>query len=229
MILAAGRGERMGVLTDQVPKPLLELGGEPLIVRHIRALAAAGIVDLVINLSYRGRQIRQYLGDGSAWKVRIRYSEEGEPPLETAGGIVRALPLLGEQPFAVISSDVVCNFDFGLLKAAVPGSASAPDWGGTLVMVDNPPHHRRGDFVLEAGGLLAPAHPRTLTYAGIGVFHPSLFTTLPAGRRALRPVLLQAMARGALHGLYFDGLWVDAGTPQRLEEARAALVACAQK
>ncbi len=247
----------MGVLTDQVPKPLLEVGGEPLIVRHIRALAAVGITDLVVNLSYRGPQIRDYLRDGSAWHVRIRYSEEGEPPLETAGGIVNALPLLGDQPFAVVSSDVVCNFDFALLKTAVPdaGTGSGPpssrDWAGTLFMVANPAHHRRGDFVLQDNGLLAPAHdedgeestaarrdsvageplqdrPQSLTYSGIAVFNPALFTALAPGRRPLRPVLLQAMARRALHGRHFDGLWVDAGTPRRLDEARAALAAAAR-
>ncbi len=221
MILAAGRGERMGELTRRIPKPLLEVGGEPLIVRHIRALAAAGVHELVINLSYRGQQIRDALGDGSAWQTGIRYSEEGEPPLETAGGIVHALPLLGDQPFLVVSSDVVCSLDFARLLRSLD-NPDPGQWSGTLVMVDNPPHHPDGDFALDAHGRLRDQAPR-LTYAGIGLFSPALFTALPAGPLPMRPVLLDAIGRGALHGVHFDGLWLDAGTPERLDSARSAI------
>ncbi len=215
----------MGELTRRLPKPLLEVGGEPLIVRHIRALAAAGVHELVINLSYRGQQIRDLLADGSAWRASIRYSEEGEPPLETAGGIVHALSLLGDQPFLVVSSDVVCNFDFARLLA--PADPVPGQWSGTLLMVDNPPHHPDGDFALDAHGRLRDHEPR-LTYAGIGLFRPELFSGLPAGPLPLRPVLLDAIGRRALHGEYFDGLWLDAGTPQRLDSARSAIASRAE-
>jgi MurNAc alpha-1-phosphate uridylyltransferase len=212
MILAAGRGERMGTLTAAQPKPLLSIGGRPLIEHHVVRLAASGIAEIVVNLSYRGSQIRALLGDGSRYGVPIAYSEEGEPPLETAGGIVRALPLLGAQPFVLVNSDVFTDFDFRVLVEAprVP----------TLVLVPNPPHHPRGDFGLDADGFVS-AVPPLFTYAGVAVLDPRPFSSLEPGRRPLKPVLDAAIARRELRGLRFSGLWLDVGTPERLAEARA--------
>lgn len=211
MILAAGRGERMGTLTAAQPKPLLSIGGRALIEHHIARLATSGIDEIVINLSYRGGQIRKHLGDGARFGVAISYSEEGEPPLETAGGIVHALPLLGPEPFLLVNSDVFTNFDFASLVA---GSHEP-----TLVLVPNPSHNPRGDFGLDAAGFVAAAAP-LLTYAGIAVFDPQSFAGLEPGRRPLKPWLDAAVARRELKGRSFSGLWLDVGTPERLEEAR---------
>ena len=211
MLLAAGRGERMGTLTATQPKPLLTIGDRALIEHHIVRLAASGIHELVINLSYRGSEIRKRLGDGSRFGVSIAYSEEGEPPLETGGGIVHALPLLGREPFLLVNSDLYTDFDFRVLIQW----PRAP----TLVLVPNPPHHVRGDFGLEDG--FVTASPPLSTYAGIAVFDPQWFAVLAPGRRPLKPVLDAAIARRELQGLTFSGLWLDVGTPERLEEARA--------
>jgi len=211
MILAAGRGERMGALTATQPKPLLTIGARSLIERHVARLAASGIEELVINLSYRGGEIRTRLGDGSRFGVSIEYSDEGEPPLETGGGIVRALPLLGREPFLLVNSDVYTDFDFRILVdlPRVP----------TLVLVPNPPHNLRGDFGLDAAGFVSAAPPLS-TYAGVAIFDPKWFAELPPGRRPLKPVLDAAIARRELRGLEFAGLWLDVGTPERLEQAR---------
>jgi MurNAc alpha-1-phosphate uridylyltransferase len=211
MILAAGRGKRMGALTRRVPKPLLCLGRETLIERHLRRLAAAGVRDVVVNLSYRGDAIRAKLGNGSRWGVVIHYSPEGEPPLETGGGVIAALPWLGERPFLLVNADIVTDFDFGRLQ----GSADA----GTLVLVANPPHHPRGDFGLAASGRVT-ATPPQLTFAGISVLSPTLFDGLAPGPRPLKPVLDAAIDAGRLQGVRHDGLWIDVGTPQRLRRAR---------
>ena len=211
MLLAAGRGERMGTLTATQPKPLLTIGDRALIEHHIVRLAASGIHELVINLSYRGSEIRKRLGDGSRFGVSIAYSEEGEPPLETGGGIVHALPLLGREPFLLVNSDLYTDFDFRVLIQW----PRAP----TLVLVPNPPHHVRGDFGFEDG--FVTASPPLSTYAGIAVFDPQWFAVLAPGRRPLKPVLDAAIARRELQGLKFSGLWLDVGTPERLEEARA--------
>jgi MurNAc alpha-1-phosphate uridylyltransferase len=212
MILAAGRGERMGPLTRDRPKPLLEIDGTSLIEHHLARLAAGGITELVVNLSYRGAQIRERLGDGSRWGVSIAYSEEGEPPLETAGGIVQALELLGPEPFLLVNSDVFTELDFGALAGE-----TAP----RIVLVPNPPHHPRGDFGLGEHGLVS-ADPPLLTYAGIGVLTARMFAGLAPGRRPLKPLLDAAIARRELQGTLFQGLWIDVGTPERLEAARAA-------
>ena len=211
MLLAAGRGERMGTLTATQPKPLLTIGDRALIEHHIVRLAASGIDELVINLSYRGSEIRKRLGDGGRFGVSIEYSEEGEPPLETGGGIVHALPLLGREPFLLVNSDLYTDFDFRVLIEGprVP----------RLVLVPNPPHHVRGDFGFEDG--FVTASPPLSTYAGIAVFDPQWFAVLAPGRRPLKPVLDAAIARRELQGLKFSGLWLDVGTPERLEEARA--------
>ena len=218
MLLAAGRGERMGRLTAECPKPLLSLGTETLIERHLRRLAAAGVRDVVVNLSYRGEQIRAAVGETTRWGQTVQYSDEGEPPLETAGGIVRALPLLGAEDFLVVSADVVTSFDFSALTS--PEAAAR----GCLVLVPNPPHHARGDFGLSPSGRLGAEPPR-FTYSGIGVLRPSLFHGLGPGVRPLRAVLRPAVQRGALRGVLFRGLWRDVGTPERLADVRAALAA----
>jgi len=212
MLLAAGRGERMGTLTATQPKPLLTIGDRSLIEHHIVRLAASGIEEVVINLSYRGSEIRKRLGDGGRFGVSIAYSDEGEPPLETGGGIVHALPLLGSEPFLLVNSDVYTDFDFRVL---VDGPR-AP----TLVLVPNPPHNARGDFGLDSAGFVSAAPPLS-TYAGVAIFDPRWFAELAPGRRPLKPVLDAAIARREIRGLKFLGTWLDVGTPERLEEARA--------
>jgi MurNAc alpha-1-phosphate uridylyltransferase len=214
MLLAAGRGERMAALTASQPKPLLDVGGVSLIERHVMRLAAAGIRELVVNLSYRGAQIRERLGDGERYGVAIAYSEEGEPPLETAGGIVQALPLLGREPFLLVSSDVLTDFDFGVLRGAAARNS--------LVLVPNPDHHPRGDFGIDAADRVA-AHAPLSTYAGLANLDPELFAGLAPGRRPLKPVLDAAIGRGLLRAIRYDGLWLDVGTPERLEAARRVL------
>jgi MurNAc alpha-1-phosphate uridylyltransferase len=211
MILAAGRGERMGALTARRPKPLLEVGGRSLIERHLERLAAAGVRDVVVNLSFRGELISRALGDGRRWNLRIRYSREGDPPLETGGGIIQALPLLGDEPFLLVSADIVTDFDFGRLEAG--------ESLGTLVLVPNPTHHRQGDFALADTGILRSAPPR-LTYAGISMLDPALFADRMPGRMPLRPILDAAVRRGQLRGIRHDGQWLDVGTPERLTAAR---------
>ena len=242
ILLAAGRGVRMGRLTADLPKPLLSLGPETLIERHLRRLAAAGIGDIVINLSYRGAQIRAAVGETTRWGQTVAYSEEGEPPLETAGGIVQALPLLGQEPFMVVSTDVVTDFDFGELagfgacgmagsgaddlsvsqSVGLAASRSGADREGCLVLVPNAPHHPEGDFGLTSGGMLHREQPR-YTYSGIAVLRPELFRGLAPGVRPLREILRPAVRRGELAGILFEGLWRDVGTPERLEEAREVL------
>jgi MurNAc alpha-1-phosphate uridylyltransferase len=213
MILAAGRGERMGVLTANEPKPLLAIGGAPLIERHLTRLAACGFREVVINLSYRGAQIRKRLGDGARFGVTIDYSEEGEPPLETAGGIVHALALLGHAPFLLVNSDVYTDLDLRAFADAARAS--------TLLLVPNPAHNEGGDFGLDERGNVTQEEPK-LTYGGVALFEMELFAGLAPGRRPLKPVLDAAIARGALRGQFYDGVWIDVGTPERLDEARRA-------
>ncbi len=214
MILAAGRGERMGVLTANQPKPLLPVGGVPLIERHLARLAASGFPEVVINLSYRGEQIRSRLRDGRRFGVTITYSEEGEPPLETAGGIVHALPWLGAGPFLLANSDVYTDLDLAVFAA----QAAARN---TLLLVPNPAHNARGDFGLDEDGSVTMQEPR-LTYGGIALLDTKLFDGLAPGRRPLKPVLDAGIGRGDLRGQFYDGVWIDVGTPERLEEARLA-------
>ena len=222
MLLAAGRGERMGQLTSELPKPLLSLGPETLIERHLRRLAAGGFREIVINLSCRGAQIRSAIGNTTPWGQTVVYSEEGEPPLETAGGIVHALPLLGDEPFLVVSTDVVTDFDFFALRAPGADFGRAADATGYLVLVPNPPHHPGGDFGLTPDRRLDTAPPR-YTFSGIAVLRPALFRGLAPGIRPLRDVLRPAVQRGALLGAVFEGLWRDVGTPERLAEVRALM------
>jgi MurNAc alpha-1-phosphate uridylyltransferase len=209
MILAAGRGERMRPLTDRTPKPLLPVAGKPLIVWHLERLARAGFRDIVINLAHLGEQVEALLGDGDAWRVSIRYSAEPPGALETAGGIATALPLLGEAPFLVVNGDIYCDIDFATV------SVSAGDDLAHLVLVDNPDHHRQGDFGL-AHDRVTTTEP-LFTFAGIGIYRPQLFAGLPAGERApLAPLLRAAIAAGQVSGQRYGGRWVDVGTPERL-------------
>ena len=210
MILAAGRGERMRPLTDHTPKPLLEVGGKPLIVWHIERLASAGMTELVINHAHLGQQVEQALGDGSQWGVHIHYSPE-QTALETAGGIANALPLLGEQPFLVINGDVFTDIDYASLGLPVGKLAH-------LVMVDNPPQHPQGDFVLS-DGLVQAAGEHALTFAGVGVYHPDLFRNIQRGEAAkLAPLLRVAMQQSLVSGQHHRGIWHDIGTPARLQQ-----------
>ncbi len=213
MILAAGRGERLRPLTDTVPKPLLEVGGESLILRHLRALAAAGVDEAVVNVSWLGGQIRQALGDRCAG-VSLRWSVEPEVPLETGGGILRALEVLGEAPFLLLNADVLT--DYGLGRLAARGLVA--DDLCHLVLVPNPPHHAEGDFAL-AGERLAEAGPR-LTYSGMALIDPRLFAGCTPGRFPLAPLLRQAIAAGRAGGECYAGYWNDVGTAERLAAAR---------
>lgn len=218
MILAAGLGTRMRPLTDHLPKPLLEVGGKPLVLWHIEALARAGITDLVINTAWLGDKLEAALGDGQRYGVSIRWSHEGEP-LETAGGVVKALPLLGTSPFLVVNGDIWLRYDFRALSQRL----AAMDGQAHLVLVNNPAHNLRGDFALEADRItpattlqVANDGEHRFTFAGLSVLHPDLFAGLPEGKRALAPLLREAMAAGRVTGEYFPGPWVDVGTPERL-------------
>jgi len=207
MILAAGRGERMRPLTDAVPKPLLAVRGRPLIEHHVRACASAGITRIVINLSWLGSQIRDHLGDGGRYGVSILYSDEQAKPLETAGGIFRALPLLMPGPFAVINGDVFSDYPFERL--GVEASADAH-----LVLVPNPPQHARGDFGL-VDGFAVPQSAAQFTYAGLAVFRTSFFDGCTAGSFPLKPLLLRSMNARRCAAEVYEGLWEDVGTPER--------------
>ena len=208
MILASGRGERMRPLTDSVPKPLLEAGGKSLIQYHIEALSAAGIRQVVINHAWLGEMIEARLGDGSTSGVEITYSAEGEIPLETGGGIKKALPLLGQDPFIVVNGDVWTDFDFNSLPRRPAGYAH-------IILVENPPHHPDGDFALH-GNRVRAENGELYTYSGIGVLTPELFKDSPAGVFPLAPLLLRAMERRKISGEIYRGLWFDVGTPERL-------------
>lgn len=208
MLLAAGRGERMRPLTDTTPKPLLEVGGQSLVEYHLNALREAGIREVVINHAWLGDAIEARLGDGRGYGLRIRYSPEVPRALETAGGIIQALPLLGEDPFIVINSDIWTDYPLQRLPRQ-------PDGLAHLVMVDNPDQHPHGDFHLHAGCLYAEGEPR-LTYSGIGVYRPALFQDLAPGVRPLAPLLRAAMQAGQVTGEQYDGAWYDIGTPARL-------------
>lgn len=206
MILAAGRGERMRPLTDKTPKPLLQAGGKALIEYHLEALARAGFSQVVINHAWLGEQIEQALGDGRRYGVQIEYSSEGTA-LETAGGIVKALPLLGEV-FLALNADIWTDYPLEHLPQAPPGLAH-------LVMVDNPQHHPQGDFAL-VDTQLSEAGESRLTFSGIGIYRASLFDQLAPGVRALGPLLREAMQQGKVSGEHYHGQWLDVGTPERL-------------
>lgn len=209
MILAAGRGERMRPLTDYTPKPLLEVAGRRLIEYHIYNLVAAGITELVINHAHLGEQIETVLGDGSVYGARIQYSVEAEA-LETAGGIIHALPLLGDAPFVVVNGDVWSDYPFQQLPESIEGLAH-------LVLVDNPEHNCRGDFALYGDKVMTTGEPR-FTFSGISILRPELFADCQPDVLPLAPLLRQAMQLGSVTGEYYGGDWCDVGTPERLQQ-----------
>lgn len=214
MILAAGKGERMRPLTLHTPKPLLPVAGKPLIQWHMEALHRAGIDRLVINHAWLGQQIEDAFGDGSSLGVEIQWSAE-QQPLETAGGILRALPLLGDEPFVLVNGDIWSDFEFAALH--LPAGKLAH-----LVLVSNPPFKQGGDFLLVDGLVGNPAeHERAdaLTYSGISVLSPRLFDGLEDGPRPLAPLLRAAAQQGRVSGQYHAGCWIDVGTPERLQQA----------
>jgi MurNAc alpha-1-phosphate uridylyltransferase len=228
LIFAAGKGERMRPLTDRTPKPLLAVGGKPLIVAHIEKLAALGMKDIVINTSWLADQFEPALGDGSHWDVRLRYSFEGPEPLETGGGMFKALEFLGSAAFLAINGDIWTDYDLANLP-------DEPDGVAHLVMVDNPPQHPRGDFSLGENGRMHSEGESRLTFSGIGVYRPSLLNdwrsivgdapgaddTPP--RFKLAPLLRAAMNCGLVSGEHFRGRWTDVGTPERLASLDASL------
>lgn len=216
MLLAAGRGERMRPLTDNCPKPLLRVGSDPLIVRLIRQLVAGGISDLVINHAWLGEQIESVIGSGVEFGANVQFSPE-RTALETAGGIVQALPLLGSEPFLVVNADLFTDFDFSIVKRWQQ-QIRAGSVLGICTLVPNPAHHPAGDFALEEG-LVRNQGRHMLTYAGIAAFAPALFAPVQAGERApLAPLLRAAADYGRLAGITHDGQWSDVGTPERLHE-----------
>lgn len=215
LIFAAGRGERMRPLTDATPKPLLQAGARRLIEWHLQALARAGVREVVINTSHLAGQFPSTLGDGRRWDLRIRYSYEGPEPLETGGGMLRALPLLGDAPFIAVNGDIFTDFDFSALPQTPHGLAH-------LIVVDNPPQHPQGDFVLRDGLLHDEPEPR-LTFAGIGVYRPELLAGQAPGKFGIVPVLRAAMRTSKVSGEHYRGAWTDVGTPQRLAELDARL------
>lgn len=210
MILAAGRGERMRPLSDTTPKPLLEVGGKPLIVHLIERLVSAGLRDLVINHSHLGEKLEQSLGTGDCYGARILYSHEEGGGLETGGGIFKALPLIESDPFAVINGDIWTDYPFERLPKALTGLAH-------LVLVDNPPQHSQGDFSLLDGQVEDTGTAR-LTFSGIGVYARDMFAGCRPGKFPLAPLLQAAMVRGQVSGEHYTGVWRDIGTPQRLQD-----------
>lgn len=227
MIFAAGRGERMRPLTDTRPKPLLDVGGKPLIVWQIERLAQAGFTTIVVNHAWLGEQIEQTLGDGSRYGVRLAYSAESEA-LETAGGIAQALPLLetGGAPcvFAAVSGDVFCEFDYVRLREPAARLASSARPGMHLVMVPNPPFHQRGDFALNAAGQLSLEGAIRYTFGNIGVYDTRMFRDLRSGeRRALTPYYRETIASGLASGELYEGRWENVGTPAQLQALDAQL------
>jgi MurNAc alpha-1-phosphate uridylyltransferase len=220
MILAAGRGERMRPHTDQRPKPMIPVGGRPLIEHHLARLRNAGITDIVVNLGWLGERIREALGDGAALGVRIAYSEEGWPALESGGGIFHALPLLGAAPFLVVNGDVYT--DFPLERLAQRARALAPGVDAHLVLVPNPAHNPRGDFALD-GERIGNAEQGRHTFSGLSVHRPEFFAGCRAGHFPLLPLWRAAADAGRMTGEVYEGTWSDVGTPERLAELERRL------
>ena len=210
MILAAGRGKRMGSLTDHCPKPLLQIADKAIIEYHLNALQQQGFSNIVINTAYLGEKLPETLGNGEAYGLNIQYSHEQKLGLETAGGIIHALPLLGTEPFIVINGDVWTDYPFSQLR--LPSKSLAH-----LVLVDNPEHNPKGDFSMQSG-LLKPCNEAGFTFSGIGIYSPSLFKSLTPGFRPLKEPLLNAMSSNTISGELYHGIWADIGTPERLIE-----------
>ena len=219
MILAAGRGERMLPLTDKMPKSMLEVNAKPLIQYHVENLVQAGIVDIVINHALFGEQIEACLNDGKALGASITYSVEGDQPLETAGGIVRALPLLGDKPFVTVNADIWTDFPFqDLLRK----SDDLPNDSAHLILVDNPEHNPEGDFALSDEKVINQGEPM-LTYSGVSIFTPGFFKDCTSGSAPLAPILRLAVSQGRVTGSHYQGRWQDIGTPERLSDLRQSL------
>lgn len=208
LILAAGRGKRMKNLTDHAPKPLLKIKGKALIEYHIESLAAAGIRDIIINHSYLGHMIEQHLGSGQRFDVAIQYSPEQHPGLETGGGIVHALPLIGNNPFIVINGDIWTDYPYSQLRLP-------PSFLAHIVLVDNPPHHNAGDFSYDQNRLSLQPHNK-LTFSGIGIYHPAFFSTLETGTFPLAPIIRAGIKQTRVSAEHYQGIWHDVGTPDRL-------------
>ncbi len=216
MILAAGRGERMRPLTDRTPKPLLKVQEKPLLVHHLMALKRAGVSQVVINHAWLGEQIEALIGDGTEHGLQVTYSPEPAGGLETAGGIFRALPLLGSEPFIVVNGDIWCDYPFKELPPQLEGVAH-------LIMVDNPIQHPKGDFSLNERQLSLSAN-NALTYSGIAVLHPDFFAKCQAGRYPLAPLLREQIVKKRVSGEYYPGAWCDVGTPERLHQLNLQLI-----
>lgn len=217
MILAAGRGERMKPLTDHCPKPLLKVAGIPLIEHHLNNLKTAGFTDVIINHAWLGKQIEEYFGNGQEFGIAIQYSAELDGALETAGGIVKALPLLGNEPFLIVNGDIYCQFPFEQI------SALKKDELAHLILVENPEHNPQGDFAFtydKSNEKLTWGKELTnkYTYSGIGLYHPKLFANMKIEKAPLAPILIEAMKHGDISGSLYSGLWSDVGTPERLEQ-----------
>lgn len=229
LIFAAGKGERMRPLTNHTPKPLLVVGGKPLIEWHIEKLAAAGVRDIVINTSWLAECFEPALGDGSRWNVSLHYSYEGFEPLETGGGMLQALKIIGDETFIAVNGDIWSDVDYAALPKTISGLAH-------LVLVNNPAHNMKGDFVLRDTGFVESQGDGKLTFSGIGIYQPSLFSnwceiigdakgvdeTPP--RFKLAPLLRNAMHQSQVTGAHHTGRWTDVGTPERLEELNRQLL-----
>lgn len=221
MILAAGRGERLRPLTDTTPKPLISLGRETLIERHIRRLHAVGITEIVINTAWLGEKIEQHLGDGSQYGVQIQYSRETNGCLETAGGIATALPLLGENPFIVVNGDIFSDIDFSAVKNQAAALAHNRSISAHLWLVANPPHHLNGDFSIDNNGLLKKDGTPKYTFSGVAVYRPEFFDgVLPNVKRPLAPLLFEKSQQNQITATLCKEYWLDVGTIERLEIAR---------
>ena len=211
MILAAGYGKRLRPLTDHTPKPMVSVGGKPLIVHHLEKIAQTGIVDVVINLGHLGSKIAEGLGNGSQWGLSIKYSDEGPEPLETGGGMTKALPLLGEDTFILVNGDVWCDLDYRDIPKKLEHNDQA-----LLYLVPQPDWRDRGDFSLQNKRVIESENPEYL-YAGIALYHPSILQGAKAEKFSIIPRLKNAISENRVHGILYDGEWDDVGTPERLD------------
>ena len=218
MILAAGRGERLRPLTDEIPKPLIKVAGKSLIEYHLQNLAHAGFKDIVINTAWLAEKIHEQLGDGSSYGVSIRYSDEGTA-LETAGGIIKALPLLGDDPFLVVNGDIWCDYDFSKLPELNPGKQAH------LLLVDNPDHNPAGDFALE-NGLVRNTGDTMYTFSGIGIYTSAFFAGQPEGALSLAPIIRNKNDNDMVSGEHYPGRWTDVGTVERFDELERSINSC---
>jgi MurNAc alpha-1-phosphate uridylyltransferase len=209
MILAAGYGKRMLPLTEKLPKPLLHVRGRALIEHHLHNLARAGFQDVVINLGHLGHMIETAIGNGSGYGLRIQYSPEGPDPLETGGGMTKALPLLGYSPFIIVNADIYCDYDFSIIPPLEDESDAH------LVLVDTPSYKANGDFSLRDGCVVNNDEP-ALTYSGIALYHPRILDGAKVERFSIIPRLRQAIDNGQVSGSYHPGMWSDVGMPDRL-------------